>query len=512
MSGNRMPDQGPPSATQPEASRPAGPAAAGHPRLAETVATLPKRSGVSPVIISGLLRLVEFLIVAISGGLITYVYIPANETVKPEYWTAVPGAALLTIMVFQSLGSYTIPAIRNFVAQGARIVGGYAFVFLAMMATVFFLKMEGVFSRVVFGALFVIGIACLLATRLAFALVVKSITRHGLLDRRTAIVGGGEHAVRLLDALHADRDSDIKICGIFDERADTRSPDIVAGYPKLGGIDDLIAYARHARLDLIIFSLPVTAEDRILGMLRKLWVLPVDIRLSAHMQKLRFRPRNYSYIGALPMFDVADKPFSDWDMVLKAVFDRVVGALLLVVLTPVMLLVALAIKLDSRGPVFFRQKRYGFNNQLIEVFKFRSMYVDQLDPTAAKLVTKNDPRVTRVGRFLRRSSLDELPQLINVVFRGDLSLVGPRPHAVHAKAADRLYDEVVDGYFARHKVKPGITGWAQVNGWRGETDTQEKIQKRVEHDLHYIENWSVLFDLTILALTPIALLDSERAY
>ena len=161
--------------------------------------------------------------------------------------------------------------------------------------------------------------------------------------------------------------------------------------------------------------------------------------------------------------------------------------------------------------MLFQQKRYGFNNELIEVYKFRSMYTDQCDATAAKLVTKDDPRVTRVGRFIRKTSLDELPQLFNVVFKGNLSLVGPRPHAVHAKAADRLYDEVVDGYFARHQVKPGITGWAQINGWRGETDTQEKIQRRVEHDLYYIENWSVLFDLYILATTPFALAeDRER--
>jgi lipopolysaccharide/colanic/teichoic acid biosynthesis glycosyltransferase len=170
------------------------------------------------------------------------------------------------------------------------------------------------------------------------------------------------------------------------------------------------------------------------------------------------------------------------------------------------------VKLDSRGPILFRQKRYGFNNELIEVFKFRSMYVDQSDVSAAKLVTKDDPRVTRVGRFLRKTSIDELPQLFNVVMTGDLSLVGPRPHALQAKAANRLYDQVVDGYFARHKVKPGITGWAQINGWRGETDTQEKIQRRVEHDLYYIENWSVFLDLYILAATPFALMKTEHAY
>jgi lipopolysaccharide/colanic/teichoic acid biosynthesis glycosyltransferase len=178
----------------------------------------------------------------------------------------------------------------------------------------------------------------------------------------------------------------------------------------------------------------------------------------------------------------------------------------------VFLAVAIAVKLDSRGPVLFRQKRYGFNNELIEVLKFRSMYVDQSDATASRLVTRDDPRVTRVGRFLRRSSLDELPQLFNVVFKGNLSLVGPRPHALQAKAENELYEQVVDGYFARHRVKPGITGWAQVNGWRGETDTHEKLQRRVEHDLHYIENWSVFLDLYILATTPFALVKSENAY
>ena len=162
--------------------------------------------------------------------------------------------------------------------------------------------------------------------------------------------------------------------------------------------------------------------------------------------------------------------------------------------------------------MLFRQKRYGFNNELIEVFKFRSMYADRCDANAAKLVTKDDPRVTRVGRFIRKTSLDELPQLFNVL-TGNLSLVGPRPHALAGQGRrPTSIDEVVDGYFARHKVKPGITGWAQINGWRGETDTPEKIQKRVEHDIYYIENWSLLLDIYILFKTPFALLQSENAY
>ncbi len=337
-------------------------------------------------------------------------------------------------------------------------------------------------------------------------------TRTGRLDRRTVVVGGGPAGAALLEELSKQKDTDLRIIGVFDDRTDARSPDVVAGYPKLGRVDDLVALARHTRIDLIIFTLPITAEGRLLTMLRKLWVLPIDIRLAAHTNKLKFRPRSYSYIGSVPVLDVFDKPIADWDVVMKTIFDRVVGALALLALSPLLLAVAIAVKLDSRGPVFFKQKRYGFNNEPVEVFKFRSMYADKLDFTAAKQVTRGDPRVTRVGRFIRKTSMDELPQLFNVVFKGNLSLVGPRPHAVHAKAADRQYDDVVDGYFARHRVKPGITGWAQINGWRGETDTPIKIQRRVEHDLAYIENWSLFFDMYILLITPFALLKTENAY
>jgi Undecaprenyl-phosphate glucose phosphotransferase len=247
-------------------------------------------------------------------------------------------------------------------------------------------------------------------------------------------------------------------------------------------------------------------------MLKQLWVLPVDIRLSAHMSKLRLASRAYSYLGDVPVFDVADRPISDWNLVAKWLFDHVVAIVAIILLSPVMIATAIAIKLDSPGPVLFRQKRHGFNNELIEVFKFRSMYVNQADAAAAKLVTKDDPRVTRVGRFIRKTSIDELPQLFNVLL-GQLSIVGPRPHALQAKAANVLYYEAVEGYFARHRVKPGITGWAQIHGWRGETDTLDKIMQRVNHDLYYIEHWSLLLDLYILVMTPVSLLArSENAY
>jgi Undecaprenyl-phosphate glucose phosphotransferase len=376
----------------------------------------------------------------------------------------------------------------------------------------FFFKLDGVLSRVWVATWFLAGFGALVVERVILAQFVALLVSAGRLQQRAVIVGGGAIGADLLRELAKNDEAEVQLLGVFDDRSDERSPNTVEGYPKLGNVDDLVDFARSTRVDLVIFALPITAEQRILQMLRKLWVLPIDIRLAAHANRLRFRPRSYSYVGKVPVLDLFDKPIADWDIVIKQTFDRVVGALALVALSPILATTALAIKLDSPGPVFFKQKRFGFNNELIEVYKFRSMRVDQLDPTAAKLVTRDDPRVTRVGRFIRKTSIDELPQLINVVFKGDLSLVGPRPHAVHAKAADRQYDEVVDGYFARHRVKPGITGWAQVNGWRGETDTQEKIQQRVEHDLYYIENWSILLDLYILAITPISLLKSDNAY
>jgi Undecaprenyl-phosphate glucose phosphotransferase len=299
---------------------------------------------------------------------------------------------------------------------------------------------------------------------------------------------------------------------LFDDRNDERSPESVASLAKLGRVPDLIEFARQTRVDLVIVSMPLSAEKRVLEMLTQLWVLPVDIRLSAHMSKLRFTSKAYSYVGDVPVFDMVDRPISDWNLVFKWLFDKLVALAALVVLSPVMVATAIAIKLDSKGPVFFRQKRHGFNNELIDVFKFRSMRTDTTDANAARLVTKGDPRVTRVGKFIRKSSIDELPQLFNVL-RGELSIVGPRPHALQAKADNKLYYEAVEGYFARHKVKPGITGWAQINGWRGETDTVDKIMQRVQHDLYYIEKWSILLDLYILFMTPVSLFSkSENAY
>jgi Undecaprenyl-phosphate glucose phosphotransferase len=479
---------------------------------AQAVAAKHPPQAVSPIVLAGMVRLAEFMLILVVGGSIYAKYLLATEGITLHYAAATFAIATLSVFAFQAADIYQVQAFRGYEKQYMRLAAAWSLVFLVVIGASFFAKAGELFSRVWLGSFYVIGLIVLLGFRRVLFLLVRRWTRAGYLTRRTVIVGSGEPGAALIRDLKRQKNLGIEIIGVFDDRADSRSGSECGGEPKLGTVDDLIEFGRRTRVDLVIFSLPITAEGRILAMLRKLWVLPVDIRLAAHQNKLQFRPRSYSYIGNVPVIDVADRPIADWDVVMKWVFDKIVGGLLLIAALPVMALVALAIKIDSRGPVLFKQRRYGFNNDLIEVYKFRSMYASSGDATASKLVTRNDTRVTRVGRIIRKTSLDELPQLFNVVFKGNLSLVGPRPHAVNAKAETRLYDEAVDGYFARHRVKPGLTGWAQINGWRGETDTQEKIQQRVEHDLYYIENWSVLFDIYIVARTPFALLNTENAY
>jgi Undecaprenyl-phosphate glucose phosphotransferase len=476
------------------------------------VASVATRPAISQIVVAGVVRAIEATLIALVGTLAYYVYVFPIEGLRLPYIVAIAGTAVLSIVAFQAVDVYQVHAFRRPLSQIARLISAWSVVFLVAIAASFFFKLDLPLSRVWLLSFWSVGLAVLLAFRAALYVLVRKWIRDGRLSRRTVIVGGGVPGEVLIDALKAQEDGEVRVIGVFDDRNDERSPTHCGGFRKLGTVDDFVEFARRTRIDLVIFSLPISAENRILAMLKKLWVLPVDIRLSAHSNKLRFRPRSYSYIGTVPVLDVFDRPIADWDVVMKWLFDKIVGGLMLLAALPVMAVIAIAIKLDSRGPVLFKQKRYGFNNNLIEVYKFRSMYVEQTDATANKLVTRDDPRVTRVGRFIRKASLDELPQLFNVVFKGNLSLVGPRPHAVNAKAEARLYDEAVDGYFARHRVKPGVTGWAQINGWRGETDTHEKIQKRVEFDLYYIENWSVLFDIYIVLRTPFALLKSENAY
>lgn len=464
----------------------------------------------SASVIVGVAQIVEATLMATLGFAIYWSYVGGGA--DAFYIPVIFGAALFSNILFNLTRTHRISAYRSSFEQIARVLAAWTVVFLALTAVVFFFKVSDQVSRVWLVSWYAGGGIMLVLFRLSLRSLVKSWTADGRLIRRTVIVGGGPDAEELIESILKSSDNDIELIGLFDDRHDERSPENVAGCPKLGKVAELIEFARQTRVDLVIVSMPLSAEHRVLEMLKRLWVLPVDIRLSAHMNKLRFTRSAYSYIGDVAMFDMVDRPISDWNLVFKWVFDRAVSLMALILLSPLMIATAIAIKLDSKGPVLFKQNRHGFNNELIEIYKFRSMYTEQHDGGASKLVTRDDPRVTKVGRFIRKTSLDELPQLFNVL-KGQISIVGPRPHALQAKAANTLYHEAVDGYFARHRVQPGITGWAQIHGWRGETDTLDKIMQRVNHDLYYIENWSPLLDIYILLMTPFSLVSrNENAY
>ncbi len=478
----------------------------------ETLNRLSDAPLVSAKVLSSSARAVEGLLIMLAGFALAH-FNPGYEDLVMTlfYVPMIIGAGVLFPFVAHAFGHYSIQSLLRPVEQIARLASIWTVLFAAMAVAVFLLKSGESYSRFWLASWYLTGLSLIIVARIVTAQLCRSWNRNGQLSRHAVLVGGGAPAADLLAALGSSETSDINVVGIFDDRDDIRSPLTVGALPKLGNVAELIDFVRQARIDMLLVTLPLSAEDRLLQILKRLWVLPVDIRLSAYSQKFHYRPRAYSYIGNVPFLDVFDKPLGDWGRILKDIEDKVIAAIALILLSPLMLAVAIAVRLDSKGPILFKQNRFGFNNELIGVYKFRSMYHEMRDIDASKLVTKDDPRVTRVGRFIRKTSLDELPQLFNVLL-GDLSLVGPRPHPTKAKAADQLYNDVVDGYFARHKVKPGITGWAQINGWRGETDTTEKLQRRVEHDLYYIENWSLPLDLYILWRTPFALLKAENAY
>ncbi|CAD7033093.1 undecaprenyl-phosphate glucose phosphotransferase [Pseudorhizobium endolithicum] len=478
--------------------------------LAQQIARQFRDENYSPALLIGQIRLLEFVSLLAIGLLATMLASQSAPLGLLVRIAALAAGSAATILLLQLADTYLIPSLRSAARSRKRVATAGVLGFLASAGSLYLLE-EQSFSAGAYLLWFAVGILFLLVERQLIAIGIRHWARNGIMERRAVIIGGGEPAKQLARALEQQPDNDIRICGIFDDRGSARSPAVVAGYPKLGTFAELVEFARLARVDMLIIALPATAEARILQLLRKLWVLPVDIRLAAHADRLRFRPRSYSHVGAVPMFDILDKPIRDWDSVAKRTFDIVFSLAALALTWPIMIGAAIAVKASSKGPVFFVQKRHGFNNEVIDVLKFRSMYTELADPTARKAVTKNDPRVTPVGRFLRKSSIDELPQLFNVL-RGELSLVGPRPHSVHAQTGDRRYVDVVESYFARHRVKPGVTGWAQINGLRGELDSDEKIRMRTAYDLHYIENWSLLLDLKILFLTPIRLLNAENAY
>lgn len=333
--------------------------------------------------------------------------------------------------------------------------------------------------------------------RISARIILREIRRTGINTRKIAIVGAKEPGITLAASILQSRWMGMDIAGFYDDRATLGSKPLVGkSLQVLGNIEHLKARAREGDIDDVYIALPMQEENTIKDLVEHLASTPCCVHIVPDLFTYKMMNVRSHQIGGLPVVSVYASPFDSLDAIVKRTEDIVLSALILCVIAVPMLFIAAAVKLTSKGPVIFKQRRYGINGEEIMVWKFRSMTTCDNGDVIVQ-ATRNDARVTKLGALLRKTSLDELPQFINVL-QGTMSIVGPRPHAV---AHNELYRDQIDGYMQRHVVKPGITGWAQVNGWRGETDTICKMQKRVEFDLHYIRNWSILMDVKIIMLT-----------
>jgi len=458
-----------------------------------------------------LTRIADILAPAVVAWAAIAAWLPQHfHQFDDQYFLAMAASSLLVANVFHALNLYSIRSLSSVPRQIGRVTVAWTAVLALLIAAAFVTKVSANFPRGWAILWYVWTLGGFIAVRFVVAGVIARWMESGRLTRDIAVVGAGPHGRRLIQHLREAGGADYRIVGVFDGRAQ-REMEPIEGVPVRGTVDDLIEYARGHHVDQIVVALPWAAELRVMGILKRLWELPIDIRLAPDMIGFRLAHCSYSELGNVPVLNVFDKPLSEDKLLLKRIEDIGLALLLLLAFSPIMLATAIAIKLDSRGPILFRQTRYGFNNQRIQVWKFRSMYADDCRDIAPVQVGRDDPRITRVGRFIRRTSIDELPQLFNVL-GGSMSLVGPRPHPIDTKAENVLFEEAVAEYAARHRVEPGLTGWAQVNGWRGETDTIEKIRRRVDHDLYYIENWSLLLDIKIELMTIVTVLRGKNAY
>lgn len=420
-------------------------------------------------------------------------------------------ALLLTYVIFTAAGVYRTkrsPLLHQIVG---RLTIAWGAVVLMVGLVAFFSKTEYGVSRVWFTLSVVLSYVLLLTFRLISGYLVAKSRRRGEETIAVAIVGINELTRDTIQRIAENPWAGYRIVGVFGSQANAEKYlDDASHYA--GEIESLLNYIEEARhsgnpIAQVWIVLPLAREREIREISDDLRASSVDICLVPDTFGMQVLTGSLTNVAELTVVNFSDIRLRGIAELYKRIFDGITAACALVCLSPLLLMISMAIKLDSRGPVLFKQRRYGMDGREIVVWKFRSMFVAE-DGESIKQATRNDVRVTNVGAFLRRYSLDELPQFFNVL-QGSMSIVGPRPHAV---SHNEEYRHKIDGYMMRHKIKPGITGWAQVNGWRGETDTLEKMEKRVFYDLEYIRNWSAWLDAKIILLTIVHVFSGREVY
>ena len=453
--------------------------------------------------------LLAVLVAAIVPGVILF---GGFSWMTDPYRVGIMVSLLLTAVVFRRFDLYQPWRGRSIVDQTGPLARAWLTVIVILVVSAFLLKVSSYFSRIWLMSWLILGFLLLFSARAGTVMMLRALRSRGMNHKRVIIVGarawGAEVASRIRQADWFGLD----VAGFVDPDAGLKGS-IVEGAPVFGHYDLLPGIIAQQKIDDVWICLPIRSPengdpDHIANVLRVLRHETVNRRLVPRLGAMTMLRRPITEVLGLPVISLNIRSIHGLGLFAKRISDLILGSIFFVMSLPVMLLIAAVIKLCSRGPVFFTQRRHGWDGKPIIIYKFRTMYMHDEDESRFKQATRNDCRVTPVGRFLRASSLDELPQFVNVL-QGRMSIVGPRPHAI---AHNDFYKEQIESFMRRHEVKPGITGWAQVNGWRGETDTVEKMKRRVEYDLFYIEHWSLWFDMKIVFLTMVKGLAGKNAY
>ncbi len=458
-------------------------------------------------LISGLVAFLTYYFQYFDGDLelISYFFQPPNDR---YFHLSLLGGLIFANMTFLIYGRPLRNANDSLLKQ---VVTCWAISLLIVLGILFMLKAGSTFSRGLISVWVLIGLPFFFFARVLEKKIAGFLTDKGLSQRWVAIIGATPHGKRLAERLtESDVAGGIHVVGIFDEPTHQEN-DTGDKFPVSGDLHALKQLCRDDMLDSVIIALPGDDPDRVRAVADDLHALPTDVLLGPDLVQLELRAQAAPRLGPIPLVSISKAPMQDWWGVVKWLEDVAISMIALIFLFPALVVIAVAIKIDSPGPVLFRQRRFGFNNNEFYVYKFRTMHQALCDYGGAQATTRNDPRVTPFGRLLRRTSLDELPQLLNVL-RGEMSIVGPRAHPVDMRLGDQLIHHRIREYAARHRVKPGITGLAQVNGNRGEVRSVEKAEQRVKYDLLYIKNWSVWLDLEIILMTVFKMAFDREAY
>jgi putative colanic acid biosysnthesis UDP-glucose lipid carrier transferase len=437
-------------------------------------------------------RFIDIMIIQVCLGLASLLYISKYDT-KYFMLGLVANISFLffaeLFALYRSWRNSSLKEMLFYVSASWALTLFPAFMFL------FFIKETEYFSRVVLGTWILTVFILLCGWRVIYRQILFALRRNGRNTRKVGIIGLTKKGLELVEEIETHPEIGYKLLAIFDERTPER---IDEKYHHLmrGGIAEGVKMAKEGKIEILFIALPMHSYDRINAILKALGDTTVDVHIIPDLFIYNLLHARMGHVGEMQTISVYDSPMKGGYSIMKRIEDVTLSSIILCIIAIPMVIIAAAIKLTSKGPVIFKQDRYGMDGKKIKIYKFRSM-TTQDNGDDIKQATKGDARITPLGAFLRRTSLDELPQFFNVL-QGDMSVVGPRPHAI---SHNEQYRKQITYYMLRHKMKPGITGWAQVNGWRGETDTVDKMEMRIKYDLHYIRHWSLWFDFKIVLFT-----------